>query len=307
MGAGSYHWRVRDDAGKFHWVTVDDLDQKVYLAGTREPAFQGLRRALDTALTLRRHGLDFVVAPVPAADGETVRRLGDRHAVTLFPHVDGRPRQWGRPLVPAEAAELVEILVQLHGATPAAASVANPHRVQLSGRRGLEESLRRLDREWLWGPFAEQARALLRSHAGRIRELMQTFDSLAEEVVAQRLPSVVTHGEPHPANLIGAGGRLLLVDWDTVALAPAERDLWMLDRVAGDELARYAKATGRPLNAAAVRLYRLRWRLEDICLYLRVLRSSRHRTADTEHAWRSLALSVESPDRQIAPFGTYPA
>ncbi|MBO0683408.1 MAG: phosphotransferase [Candidatus Dormibacteraeota bacterium] len=157
------------------------------------------------------------------------------------------------------------------------------------------------------GPLRGAARALLTSQVGRVREFLQTFDSLAEEVVAARLPSVVTHGEPHPANLISAGGRLLLVDWDTAALAPAERDLWMLDAAGSDDLARYEKATGRPVNAAAIRLYRLRWRLEDICLYLRVLRSSHGRTADTEHAWRSLALSVESQDWQISPFGTGPA
>ncbi|MBO0685143.1 MAG: phosphotransferase [Candidatus Dormibacteraeota bacterium] len=307
VGGGSYHWRVRDEAGQVHWVTVDDLDRKAYLGQTRDGAFAALGRALDTALVLRRSGLAFVVGPVPAAGGETVRRLGDRYAVALFPHVEGRSRQWGRPLMPAEAAELLDMLVQLHGATGAAASVVQPHRLQLSERPHLEESLRNLDREWLGGPFAEPVRALLRSHAGRIQGFLQTFDRLADEVEAAGLPSVITHGEPHPANLIYAGGRLLLVDWDTMALAPPERDLWMLDAAGAEELARYARATGRPVNAAAIRLYRLRWRLEDICLYLQVLRSPHRRTADTEHAWHALALSLESGDRQIAPFGTDPA
>lgn len=182
VGAGGYHWRVRDDAGRVHWVTVDDLDRKGYLADTRELAFGALRRALGTALALRRAELGFVVAPVPAAGGETVRRLGDHYAVSLFPHVEGPSRPWGRPLVPAEAAELVDMLVQLHGAELARASIALPHRIQLSERRRLEGALDSLDAEWLGGPFAEPARALLASQAKRIRELLQTFDRLADEL-----------------------------------------------------------------------------------------------------------------------------
>jgi aminoglycoside phosphotransferase (APT) family kinase protein len=40
---------------------------------------------------------------------------------------------------------------------------------------------------------------------------------------------VLTHGEPHPGNLIQVGSRWMLVDWDTTLVAPPERDLWLLD------------------------------------------------------------------------------
>jgi spectinomycin phosphotransferase len=39
---------------------------------------------------------------------------------------------------------------------------------------------------------------------------------------------VVTHGEPHRANVIRDGQELHLVDWDTTLLAPRERDLQMI-------------------------------------------------------------------------------
>ena len=38
----------------------------------------------------------------------------------------------------------------------------------------------------------------------------------------------MTHGEPHAGNVMRTDEGRLLVDWDTVALAPPERDLWML-------------------------------------------------------------------------------
>lgn len=39
---------------------------------------------------------------------------------------------------------------------------------------------------------------------------------------------VVTHGEPHPGNVIRTSHGLRIIDWTTVQMAPPERDLWML-------------------------------------------------------------------------------
>jgi spectinomycin phosphotransferase len=188
------------------------------------------------------------------------------------------------------------MLVRLHRATPSAAPVARPASLRLSARGDLEAALRDLDREWAGGPFSERARALLASRANAVRQLLETYDLLADRVAAARAEPVITHGEPHPGNVMGADGHLLLIDWDTVGLAPPERDLWMVDAGAGDELRRYAEASGRPIDEAAIRLYRLRWQLDDLSIYVKRLRSAHRRTADTEHAWRSLVISVGPTD-----------
>ena len=296
VGGGSHHWLAHDDAGGRHWVTVDDLARKAFLGGTRRAAFDGLRRAFDTALALREGGLEFVVAPVPTPAGETVRRLGARYSVAVFPFVDGPAGRFGEPLAAAARVGLVDTIVRLHRAAPPAAAGPWPSSLRLAQRGDLERALRSPAREWAGGPFSEPARALVAGHAAGIRHLLETFDRLADRVVASGATPVVTHGEPHPANVVDAGGRLHLVDWDTVALAPPERDLWMIDAGAGDELARYAEASGRRIDAAAVRLYRLRWLLDDVASFVNALRSAHRRTADTEHAWRSLVHYVESED-----------
>ena len=92
VGGGSYHWVVRDLDGTQRFATVDDLDQKPWLADTRDAVFVGLRRAFDTAGALHDLGLDFVVAPIRTDRGEAVRRIGPRHAIALFPFVDGQRR-----------------------------------------------------------------------------------------------------------------------------------------------------------------------------------------------------------------------
>lgn len=296
VGGGSYHWRVDDAAGRRHWVTADDLDRKPFLGETQDASFEGLRSALETACALRRSGLEFVVAPVPTSGGEVVRHLGPRYAVALYPFLEGTTFQFGELLPPAEQAELAGMLARLHRATQQVAAIARPAGPLVPERDGLEHALGDLGRAWAGGPFSEPARALLARHAAGVRRLLAAFDALVDGVTAEGPEPVITHGEPHPGNLLAAGGRLHLVDWDTAALAPRERDLWLLDAGSGEGLLRYAEASGLQPSPAALRLYRLRWQLDDISVFLKVLRSPHRQTSDTEHAWRSLMQSLPPPD-----------
>jgi spectinomycin phosphotransferase len=197
----------------------------------------------------------------------------------------------------AERAAVVDVLARLHRAAPAAARVAEP---EIPHRAGLERALAELDRPWSSGPYAERARAGLTNYAAGIRELLERFDRLADRVAATGAPLVLTHGEPHPGNVVCTDGRVLLVDWDTVALALPERDLWMLDT--GDERARYTEASGRPVDGAAIDLYRLRWHLDDIAAFVHQFRSPHSENADTARAWRWLVGSFELGS--VWPYGT---
>src|SRR5262249_29466040 len=105
LGAGSHHWRAEDDRGDAHWVTVDDLEEKKFLGETTDLAFEGLRRALDAAVALRAAGLEFVLAPRVTAHGESVRPLGERYAIALYPFVEGTTRAFAERLPPAESTQ----------------------------------------------------------------------------------------------------------------------------------------------------------------------------------------------------------
>ena len=158
-------------------------------------------------------------------------------------------------------------------------------------RGDLETALRELGRPWSGGPFAEPARALLAGAAGQVRRGLETLDRWASDATAAG-ETVITHGEPHPGNIIRVGGEIMLVDWDTVGLARPERDLWMVASENGDELRRYTELTGRPVDRTALELYRLRWALDDISCFVRDLRARHRRTAGTEHAWHSLERTI---------------
>ena len=89
-----------------------------------------------------------------------------------------------------------------------------------------------------------------------------------------------------------ASGAIMLIDWDTVGLAPPERDLWMVATETGAELRRYTELTGRPVDMAAIELYRLRWALDDLSCFVRDLRAPHRRTPGTEHAWQALEITI---------------
>ena len=283
VGGGSYHWRVDGD-GRRWFVTVDDLDRKGWLGADREAVFAGLRAAFDAALGLRDGcGLEFVLGPVPSLDGESLRWVGPRHSVAVFPLVEGSVVSSGQGLTPGAGGELGRMLARLHATPP----VARPCALQPPERGDLERAMDELDREWAGGPLAEPARALLARGAAGVRRLLETFDDLAARVAARGVEPVVTHGEPHAGNVLRTpGGGLLLIDWDTVGLGPPERDLWLVDADA---------RSGRDVDPDAMRLYELRWWLNDISSYLAVLRRPHIRTADTEHALRVLGTLTPSP------------
>ena len=293
---------VTGDQGEQRFVTVDDLDDKGWLGRTRAAVFAGLRAAMDAAVTLRREaGLKFVVAPVPALDGQTLQPLGGRHAVAVFPFLRGAGGRWGEALSGPDRDERVAMLATLHRVDPASVRLPRSE-VGLSWRGDLETALRELGQPWTGGPFAEPARALLGEAARPVRRHLDVLDRWAGEVAAAG-QTVITHGEPHPGNVIRvpaapargarpARGGLVLIDWDTVGLAPPERDLWMLASETGDDLRRYTELTGRPVDRTALELYRLRWALDDISCFVRDLRTPHRRTADTEHACQSLELSI---------------
>jgi len=299
VGGGSYHWVAEDLDGRRAFVTADDLDRKSWLGDDRESVFDGLESAFATAVALRDAGLEFVVAPTPTSRGETVVRIGPRHTVALFPFVDGHPGTFGH-YESAERAALVEMLAVLHRATPAVASAAHGIDLDLPGRGRLEAALRELDQTWTGGPFAEPARQTLARHSSYLAELLALGDRLSVEVARRSTNWVVTHGEPHGGNVIRTDEGHVLVDWDTVALAPPERDLWMLVGENGEETTIYADANGHELDEVAVSFFRLRWDLDDIVAFTDELRSPHQLSKDTEKAHDALTFYLGSRDRWAA-------
>jgi spectinomycin phosphotransferase len=224
-----------------------------------------------------------------------VLRLDDRYTVALFPFLEGEAREFDDA---AAADDVVDLLAALHAAT----GVARPHAttvgVQLAGRAYIESALRDAGRPWTAGPYSEAVRQEIVAHRDDVVDLVALADRLAGEVEGRGGGFVVTHGEPHPGNVLRTSGGPVLVDWDTVSLAPPERDLWMLAATPDDPAAaRYTAATGRRLDPEALDLFRLSWDLRDLAEYLHVLRAPHTESEDTAQALQGVRHCVGIRDR----------
>lgn len=249
-----------------------------------------LRAALLTAFTLRKAaGLSFVVAPLPTPDGAVILPLAVGYATAVFPFVDGEPYPEYELSTSHDRRAVLEVVAALHAATSTVQKVADIDSLQLSDRTHLERALGRLRVRWAGGPFAEPTRDLLASAAIGIQSLLTAYDRLAESARQRDVDWVITHGEPKADNFLATDAGPMLVDWDTALLAPAARDLWMLDGGSGTERALYAELTDRQVSDDDLTFYRLRWDLADIAAFVRLFAAPHTRTADTDIAWNALA------------------
>jgi spectinomycin phosphotransferase len=292
-GGGSHHWYAIDNSGRRHFVTVDDLEDKGWLGDTTDDALRGLCSALDTAQTIRRIGLEFVVAPLSAHDGSVARRLGSRYAVSVYPFFAGHSYSFGVYEDEALRDRVIDLIAALHRATPAVRDRALDHVLGYGDRRELRGFLAEPERPWGGGPYSEPARFLFVRHLADINDLVSAFEQLARRTAPAREDTVITHGEPHPANLISVKRALLLVDWDTVALAPRERDLSLIIDTPGSSAERYERATGHGVNFEVMTLYRLRWYLDDLASAVRLFRRPHDENPDTRRWWEGLTPQIE--------------
>jgi len=256
VGFGSHHYR----AGQRWWVNVDV---------TSRPA--KLNRALRAVVALAGTGLEFVHAPRPLTNGGCVAAMPGGYAVSVFELIDGQSYEYGEFPDPQLRREVLAALDRLHAARPAVRP--DPDNLSIPCRGSVFDALHR---QWTSGPFGEPARALVAGAREHIQALLDRYDRLVPNVLGDKARWVVTHGEPHAGNVMRTPTGIKLIDWDTVRLAPPERDLWMI------------APEGSHVDADAVELYRRWWQLSEICDYAAVLRATHTDDANTRIAWREL-------------------
>ena len=146
----------------------------------------------------------------------------------------------------------------------------------------------------LVGPYAERAQSVLTRSRDSIEALFARYDALVARLEGDDAAWVVTHGEPHSANFIaGVDGQLHLIDWDTVRLAPPERDLAALPMAEPEVLAAYLNGGwNTELRPHATKLFEAWWVLTEISLYARDFRQPHTDSEDSRVSWRGLQENV---------------
>ncbi len=173
-------------------------------------------------------GAQAFLAPVPTSAGELQLSVSDGY-LTLLPHICGH-NGFERPLNAGAWRQLGLALRALHDAQlPDRLSRTLPQDGFDCQALVLLQQL--LDRPptSLPDPAARRLDQLLRVHQATLAWLMDQSNSLALRLRRRDLPVVPCHGDIHAGNvLVGSGDRLYVLDFDTLQLAPRERDLMFI-------------------------------------------------------------------------------
>ncbi len=282
VGFGSHHWAVTGPDGDRWFVSADDV---------REPrALETLAGAFAVAAAARSSGVDGAHGPVPAADGDLVVVVG-RWAVSVQSWIDGAVGRFGDRWAGDDASALVRLLAALHATPPGGAPVEDR---RLPGRPALEGALTATvaGRGLGPGPLAGAVDGLLARFGPAVRDALRDLDASGPPDPTRL---VVTHGEPHPGNVVRAASGPVLVDWDTARLAEPERDLWLVAaRTSVDVAGLYEELTGRSVDAARMRGRALRWALLDVASFVPSLLDATVEDDDTTWQLEALTDVLES-------------
>lgn len=205
-----------------------------------------------------------ISVPIATLDGgygaEDAARL-----LLVFPLVDGETVCEAR-ISEDQARQLAGILAELHahGSEIPAPTTGLREDFALPFLEKLEAVLAARD-------MPEVLRRALAPYARALHQASAKLRARAEALRGLALPYVLCHTDVHGWNLMDSGGRLTLLDWEGLRLAPAESDLFsftegfFFDYVADVFFEAYCAARkGFAVHEDAMAYYRLRRRMEDI-------------------------------------------
>jgi spectinomycin phosphotransferase len=276
-GFGAWHWRAADAGGRRWFVTADRLSSP----GRRDE----LEATYGAARELFDRGLTFVVPTVPAAAGTLTQGLR-RYAISVTEWIEG-DRPTGE-LTGVGAEQTMTALSELHSRPPPSGTLVWDH--GLTGRAHLEGLAAASLQEWSGGPLSAEARAQVRAHLARIPVWIARYDARVRTALATRTGWVATHGEPGLHNQIVTGHGRRWVDWESLRVAPRERDLTDLARTAG-----WVPGDGAA-DPELLEMFDLRWRLDEIAAFSAWLRGPHTGTESDRVALRGLAEELSRPD-----------
>lgn len=178
---------------------------------------------------LRDQGIPHIIAPLAACDGKIWMQESGFYLST-YPFIVGQDGH-DAGLANAHWVELGQTLKGIHTAALPPELVARIPKESFSGQ--WRERVRQFQQQINQTTFADPVSTALADLLKRQRKVVDTLVRRAERLsVALQTnlpPFVLCHADIHAWNmLIQADGTFYVVDWDTIILAPKERDLMFI-------------------------------------------------------------------------------
>lgn len=251
-------------AGVYRVHANDDYFLKVKRKGVSQAS-------LAVPHFLKQQGIEQIVAPIPTKNGElSIQREG--FTLILYPFIEGDSgmklglsdkhwREYGEVL---KAMHNIQVPEQLAALLPKETFI--PKQDDLLPTVWKAAIHQRFDL-----PCQQKLAEFIVIHLSEIFSFKRRGRELGQMLQAKKLPFVLTHADIHTANImIGTDGKLHVVDWDEVQLAPKERDLMFLTgnsidgRTKAQEALFFEGYGSSDYDKLAMAYYRYDWGVQDM-------------------------------------------
>jgi spectinomycin phosphotransferase len=208
--AGVY--RVTSERGEMYLLKT--TSRLLYEPSYRVPAY------------LHEQGIASVVAPILTKSGRLWTQIRN-WVVVLYPWISGESSFTG--MTDAQWRDLGNILRHIHQVKLPASGFESLRKERFDPTH-YAQWIRSFEDQYLHAHGSESvSRRMLRAcwveQQSVIHTIMVSLEKLAPILQKSTMPLVICHADLHPGNLIRDHlGRIFVIDWDEVMLAPKERD-----------------------------------------------------------------------------------
>ena len=174
---------------------------------------------------LSDQGIASVVAPLRTRSGALWTVLSE-WTMIVYPWISGDSSLTG--MTDEQWKQVGTIFKQIHQVRLPAVGFESLRKETFDPREYIQW-VRAFEAQQIHAEGGDTARRALRScwvaHQSTIHTVLASLERLAGVLRSRTLPSVICHGDLHARNLIrDRAGRVFVIDWDEVMLAPKERD-----------------------------------------------------------------------------------
>jgi spectinomycin phosphotransferase len=189
---------------------------------------------------LRDQGIASVVAPLPTRRN-TLWAQAREWAVILYPFIEG-DSGWDPPMTDVQWRAVGMALNQIHQVRLPSEALLLPRRETFNPTKysrwvhAFDTPLAHAKDE---GRIQQELRGCWAAHQTTIHTAVTSLETLAAVLQGRSGSHIICHADLHPGNIIrDPVGRVFVIDWDDVMLAPKERDFIFVGEASSSGLAR---------------------------------------------------------------------
>lgn len=196
----------------------------------------------------------------------------DNYLIGLFDYIDGQTNEEVK-LTYNQLEEIGELLGKIHGSKITNFSIKEAFEVPLKPDflRAFDEIKKISDQS---SDYKQEVKKLLEKYKLKLFERFNELEKLQTKLKQQEVKLVLCHGEPSPGNILISGvGKIYLIDWDDLILAPKEKDLMFFSERLDPVLKGYRKIFPNAKISENIQIfYEIKWLITEVADYaIRIL------------------------------------